>query len=74
MAIYLFLLVFVVLIIVVMLVLMVILKKLRNKIKAKLIGIKNKTFFNGIIQSLNVAYIDFCISCKNQFGMQLAGS
>jgi len=55
-------------------VLMVVFKKLREKIKGILLSVKNKFIWNGLIQSLNVAYIEICISCSTQLKMTINGS
>ena len=52
------------LVVAVMITLMVI-KPCRNKIKAKLVQIKNKTLFNGIIRSIIISYLGATMSaCK----------
>jgi len=46
----------------------------RNKVKELLLSIRKKTFWNGIIQYFNVAYIEITISCLTQLVMLVNGS
>ena len=51
------------------LLIMQVMRKHKEKIRQKLMGIKNNMLWNGIIQSLNISFLQTCITCASQLAM-----
>ena len=49
-------------------------KRFREKIEIKLIQVKKKFMWNGLIQSIDITYIEVCMTVGTQFTLRRKGS
>ena len=49
-------------------------KRFREKIEIKLIQVKKKFMWNGLIQSIDITYIEVCMTVGTQLTMRIKGS
>ena len=71
---YLFLLIIATVLLCLAVIAMFIFKRYKDKIKKKLIDLKKKTLYNGVIRSVYISYLEICLTTAIQFKLIIKGS